>query len=132
MTRMRVTFTLVVCAALLALAAPAAYAERPSAGSFFNGTRDNGGFMINSKTRIKELWLYCDGARYAVRELIRIRRDGTFRLRRGSAERFGNGGSPRGIRRVSLRGRFTSNDSVRITRRLEQCGRGTVVLTRER
>jgi hypothetical protein len=129
---MRVKYPLATAVAGLGLLAPAAHADRPTKGSFFNSARDGGGYLINSKHSIKELWLYCGGARYAVRELIRIKSDGSFRLRKGSAERFGWGGAPRGIRDVRLSGRFTSNDSVRIKGTLEQCGTRTIVLTRQR
>jgi hypothetical protein len=130
---MRAPHILATAAAILAVSAPAAAAKRPSAGSFYNGNSANGGYLITSKYSIKRLSLYCGGARYDVRELIRIRRDGSFRLRRGTAERYGEGGSPRGslVRKVRVRGRFTSNDRVRITRTLGRCDTNTVVIARE-
>ena len=130
---MRVPHILVTATAILAVTAPTAAAKRPSAGSFHNGDGGNGGHLIASKTSIKRLSLYCGGARYDVRELIPIRRDGSFRLRGGTAERYGAGGSPRGplVRKVRVRGRFTSNDRVRITRTLRRCDTNTVVLARE-
>jgi hypothetical protein len=128
---MRVTYPLATAALALSLAAPTAHADRPAKGTFFNGSVTKGGYLITSKTSIKELSLYCGGARYAVRELVRIKPDGSFRLNDGSAERYGAGGAPRGLRDVSLSGRFTSNTSVRIKGTLEQCGTRTFVLTRE-
>jgi hypothetical protein len=132
MNTMPLLAKLAAAAAIFALAAPAAHAARPAAGSFYNGSGGNGGYLVTSSHAIKELWLYCGGARYAVRELIRIERDGSFRLRHGTAERYGHGGSPRGLKNVRLRGRFTSNSSVRITRTLERCDTNTVVIARER
>ncbi len=129
---MRHVWKLAALLAVLAVAAPAAYAARPAAGTFYNGNGDNGGYLINSRHAIKQLSLYCGGARYDVREQIRIKRNGSFRLRKGTAERYGDGGSPRGLEKVRLRGRFTSNGSVRITRTLERCDTNTVVIARER
>ena len=131
MTRMRVKYPIATAVAALGLMAPAAQADRPSKGSFYNSARDHGGHMINSKSSIKELWLYCDGARYAVRELITIKTDGSFRLKNGSAERFASGGAPRGIRDVRLSGRFTNNNTVKMKATLEQCGTRSIVLTRD-
>src|SRR5688572_13691640 len=132
MTHMRVTYPLATTAAIVGLVTPAAQADRPDKGSFYNANSDKGGYLINSRTAVKELWLYCDGARYAVRELVRIKPDGRFRLRDGSAERFGAGGAPRGIRDVSLRGRFTNNTTVKMNATIEQCSKRSIVLTRER
>ena len=132
MTAMRHAWKLAATLAVLAVAAPSAHAARPAAGTFYNGSGSNGGYLINSKYAIKELSLYCGGARYAVRELIRIKSDGSFRLRKGTAERYADAGSPRGLKSVSIRGRFTSNNSVRITRTLERCDTNTVAIARER
>lgn len=130
---MRAASKLAAGVAVLAVAAPAAHAARPGKGTFYNGSSANGGYLINSKHAIKRLSIYCDGSRYDVRELIRIKRDGSFRLRGGTAERYGAGGSPRGplVRKVRVRGRFTSNNRVRIKRTLGQCATGTVVIARE-
>ena len=122
---------LAATASVFAVAVPAAHAAQPTPGSFYNGSSANGGYLIASKHSIKELSLYCGGARYAVRELIPVKSDGSFRLRDGTAERYGASGAPRGLKRVRLHGRFTSGSSVTITRTLGKCDTNTVVIARE-
>lgn len=119
--------------ALFGLLTPAAHAVRPSKGDFYNGSSANGGYLIASKSAIKRLSIYCRGNRYDIRERVRIRRGGRFRLRRGTAERYGEAGSPRGdlVRKIRLRGRFVSNDRVRMKRRIPGCDTNTVSISRD-
>jgi hypothetical protein len=123
---MRHLFVTTFAAALL-FAAPAAGA-RPAKAEFWNGDRENGAAFYATKHRVRELQFFCQRTRYDVENLIRVRRDGTFRYR-GRMRKYGQSGQPLGFFKGTVKGRFTSRRSVTITRKLENCGRATVRAT---